>query len=49
LGPRIKKKKRKKSIKKYIKKIIVVKRGCQGAQKMIKNWLRRFKNTKMGI
>jgi hypothetical protein len=26
-----------------------VKRGCQNAQKMVKNWLRRFKNTKIEI
>ena len=28
------------------KKIIAIKRGCESAQKMIINWLRRFKNTK---
>jgi len=32
-----------------IKKIIAVKRGCQNTQKMAKNWLRRFKNTKIKI
>jgi hypothetical protein len=32
-----------------IKKIIAVKRGCQSAQKIAKNWLRRFKNTKIEI
>jgi len=30
-------------------KIITVKKGCQSAQKMVKNWLRRFKNTKNEI
>jgi len=29
--------------------IIAVKRGCQSALKMVKNWLRRFKNTKIEI
>jgi hypothetical protein len=24
-----------------------VRRGCQSAQKIAKNWLRRFKNTKL--
>jgi len=32
-----------------IKKIIALKRGCQNAQKMAKNWLRKFKNTKIEI
>ena len=27
--------------------IITVKKGCQKAQKMIKNWLRRFKIQKL--
>jgi hypothetical protein len=31
------------------KKIITVKKRCQNAQKMTKNWLRRFKNTKIEI
>jgi hypothetical protein len=26
---------------------IVVRRGCQSAHKIAKNWLRRFKNTKL--
>jgi hypothetical protein len=34
---------------KYYKKIIAVKRGCQNAIKIIKNWLKRFKNTKIKI
>jgi len=34
---------------KIFSKIIAVKRGCQNAQKMVKNWLRRFKNTKIEI
>ena len=29
--------------------IIAVKRGCQSALKMVKNWLRRFKITKIKI
>jgi len=52
LCPRIKKRRKCKKIK-YIqkknKKIIAVKRRCQNAQKMAKNWLRRFKNTKIEI
>jgi hypothetical protein len=32
-----------------IQKIITVKRGCQNAQKMAKNWLRRYNNTKIKI
>jgi hypothetical protein len=31
------------------KKIIVVRTGCRRVQKMIKNWLRRLKNTKIEI
>jgi hypothetical protein len=31
------------------KKIIVVRTGCWRVQKMIKNWLRRLKNTKIEI
>jgi hypothetical protein len=42
-------KKREKKIKKYIKKITAVKRGCQSAQQMVKNWLRRLKITKIEI
>jgi len=34
---------------KILSKNITVKRGCQNAQKMVKNWLRRFKNTKIEI
>jgi len=34
---------------KNIQKIITVRRGCQSAQKMTKNWLRRFKNTRIEI
>jgi hypothetical protein len=30
-------------------KIIAVKKGCHNAQKMVKKWLRRFKNTKIEI
>jgi hypothetical protein len=41
-------KKKKEKIQK-VKKIIAVRRGCWGAQKMVKNWLRRFKNTKIEI
>jgi hypothetical protein len=26
-----------------------VKKGCQSVPKMVKNWLRRFKNTKIEI
>jgi len=54
LGPRTKKEKIQKKINKKIyseeiKKTIAMKRGCQSAQKMTKNWLRRFKNTKIEI
>jgi hypothetical protein len=35
--------------KKYYQKNITVKRGCYSALKMIKNWLRRFKITKIRI
>jgi hypothetical protein len=40
--------------KKYIysgenKKIIAMRRGCQSAQKMTKNWLKKFENTKIKI
>jgi hypothetical protein len=45
-----------KKSKKYIrnktkksKKIIAVRRGCRSAQKMARNWLRRFKNIKIEI
>jgi hypothetical protein len=38
-----------KNKKKYYQKNITVKRGCQNAQKMVKNWLIRFKNTKIEI
>jgi hypothetical protein len=31
------------------KKIIAMRRGCQSVQKMTKNWLRKFKNTKIKI
>jgi len=31
------------------KKIIAVRKRCWNAQKMTKNWLRRFKNTKIKI
>jgi hypothetical protein len=48
-----KKRENTKGIKKYIqqkiKKIIAVKRGCQSAQKITKNWLRKFKNIKIKI
>jgi hypothetical protein len=31
------------------KKLIAVRRECQSAKKMIKNWLRRLRNTKIEI
>jgi hypothetical protein len=31
------------------KKIIAMRRGCQSAQKMTKNWLKKFENTKIKI
>jgi hypothetical protein len=34
---------------KKIQKIITVRRGCQSAQKMARNWLRRLKNSKIKI
>jgi len=34
---------------KKIQKNIIVKKGCQNAQKIVKIWLRRFKNTKIKI
>jgi len=46
LGPHTKNKKNKKKI---IKKYNSEKKGCQNAQKMVKNWLRRYKNTKIKI
>jgi hypothetical protein len=52
LCPRIKKEENAKKSNIFgrkIKKIIAVKRGCQNAQIMAKNWLRRFKNTKIEI
>ena len=50
LAQKIKKMQRK-TIKKYSqkKKIIAVKIRCRSAHKMVKNWLRRFKNTKIKI
>jgi len=39
----------KKKSRKYYQKIIAVRRGCQSALKMVKNWLRRFKITKIKI
>jgi hypothetical protein len=33
----------------YYKKNITVRRGCHNALKMVKNWLRRFKNIKIKI
>jgi ribosomal protein S17 len=52
-SPRKKKKRKYKKIKKIYseenQKIIVVRRECRRVQKMIKNWLRRFKNTKIEI
>jgi hypothetical protein len=44
-----KKRKYKKNIKNILSKNITVKKGCQSALKMVKNWLRRFKNTKIKI
>jgi len=48
-----KKKKKIQKNKKYMfektQKIITVKKGCQNAKKMVKNWLRRFKNTNIKI
>jgi len=35
--------------KKKLSKNITVKKGCQNAQKMVKNWSRRLKNTKIEI
>jgi len=35
--------------KKYYEKNITVKRGSQSALKMVKNWLRRFKDSKIKI
>jgi hypothetical protein len=52
LGPHTKRRKYRKNQKKIFgrnKKIIAVKKGCQSAQKIAKNWLRRFKNTKIKI
>jgi hypothetical protein len=34
---------------KKIQKIITVRRGCQSAQKIARNWLRRLKNSKIKI
>jgi len=53
LGPS-KKEKIQKKTKKIIfgrkqKKIIAVRRGCQSAQKIAKNWLRKFKSKKIEI
>jgi len=42
----------KKYIKKYseeIQKIIGARKGCWNANKMARNWLRRFKNTRIKI
>ena len=39
----------KKIKKKYYQKIIAVRRGCQSALKMVKNWLRSFKIIKIEI
>jgi hypothetical protein len=36
-------------IKKILSKNITRKRGCQNTQKMVKNWLRRLKKTKIEI
>ena len=49
-----KKKKRKyKKIKKYIlirnPKMIAMRRGCWSAHKIVRNWLRRFRNIKFEI
>jgi glutamate synthase domain-containing protein 3 len=44
----LKKKQIHKKLKKYIKKYDSEK-GCQNAEKIVKNWLRRFKNTKIKI
>jgi hypothetical protein len=52
LGPHTKRRKYRKNQKNIFgrnKKIIVVKKGCQSAQKIAKNWLRGFKNTKIKI
>jgi hypothetical protein len=38
-----------KKIKTKNSKNITVKRGCQNAKKRVRNWLRRFKNTKIKI
>jgi hypothetical protein len=43
---------KKKCIKKYseeIKKKIETRKGCWNAHKMTRNWLRRFKNTRIEI
>jgi len=42
-------KKIKKIKKNIIKKYNSEKKGCQNAQKIVKNWLRRYKNTKIKI
>jgi len=50
--PRRKEKMQKKNIYIYSgenKKIIAMRRGCQSAQKMTKNWLKKFENTKIKI
>jgi hypothetical protein len=45
----IKKSKNKKHCWNKTKKYIAVKRGHGGTQKMIKDWLRKFKNTEIKI
>jgi hypothetical protein len=42
-------KKKKTKYKKKTKKYIAVRRRHKGAQKMAKDWLRKFKNTKIEI
>jgi hypothetical protein len=53
LGPDKKKKRKYKKIKKYIlirnPKMIAMRRGCWSAHKIVKNWLRRFRNIKFEI
>jgi len=40
------KKRQKNYIRKKTKKIVVVRRGCQSAQKIANNWLRKFKSKR---
>jgi hypothetical protein len=52
LGPRTKRRKYRKNQKNIFgrnKKNNSSKKRCQSAQKIAKNWLRRFKNTKIEI